>query len=126
MNTMDTMEHRKATVLVVEDHEAVRNLLRVILQSRGFDVVGALSVDDAIGHARAGGVNAVVTDWTIPNGGGERLVLELAKDGQTNRIPVVVTSGAVLPDLSYYPNVAATLAKPFDLATLCDTLEELC
>lgn len=122
----DSRRAEKGTVLVVEDHDAIQHLLRVVFEQRGFTCVGVGTVDEALARVREGGVNAVVTDWTVPEGGGERIILELLRDEATRSLPVIVTSGANLPDLSYYPNVAAVVAKPFDLDALCSTLDEYC
>ncbi|MBX6351360.1 MAG: response regulator [Clostridia bacterium] len=117
---------RKRTVLVVDDHEAMQELLHAVLEMRGYGFRGARSVDEALAIAREGGVDAVIADWTLPQGGGERLARELATDGRTRHIPVIVTTGAHLPDVTPFPNVAAALPKPFDLDVFCLTLEEHC
>lgn len=117
---------RKRTVLVVEDHEAMQELLHVVLEMRGYGFLGARSVDEALAIVRAGGVDAIIADWTLPAGGGERLVRELAQESATSHIPVIVTTGAQLPDVTPFPNVAVAMPKPFDLDAFCVALEEHC
>jgi CheY-like chemotaxis protein len=68
-------------VLVVEDEDAVRRIVRVALESTGYRVIEARGGAEALEAARAhaGGIDLVVTDVVMPEMSGralaERLVL---------------------------------------------------
>jgi CheY-like chemotaxis protein len=69
------------TILLVEDEEAVRRLVRTMLQSQGYNVLEAVDGHTALDlvAARSGPIHGVVTDVVMPKMSGvelaERLVL---------------------------------------------------
>ncbi len=61
------------TILVVEDHPAVRALTVRVLRDAGYDVVEASFVDEATDVLSRTPVDVVLTDLVMPGGTGERL-----------------------------------------------------
>jgi len=61
------------TILVVEDHPAVRALTVRVLRDAGYDVVEAASVDEALEVLDRTAVDVILTDLVMPGGTGERL-----------------------------------------------------
>jgi DNA-binding NtrC family response regulator len=82
---------RRGRVLVVEDEAYVRESLREILTERGYDVLEAGSVKEAMDHLARAPVDVVLTDYRLPESDG----LALVKQVQTlsAQIPVVVLTG---------------------------------
>ncbi|HEX7739796.1 MAG TPA: response regulator transcription factor [Marmoricola sp.] len=69
----------KLTVMLVDDHELIRQgLAGAFARAGGFEVVGqAGSVKDAIEQARACGPDVVITDVRLPDGSGLDIVRTL-------------------------------------------------
>ena len=67
------------------------NALARVLETRGFEVTVANSVRDAISIINFAAPDWVITDSTMPDGGGKS-VLEFVASSGTN-IPVIVLSG---------------------------------
>jgi two-component system, cell cycle sensor histidine kinase and response regulator CckA len=69
------------TVLVVEDEEGVRRLLRHVLESRGYQVLEAADGEQALRVYREtdGRVQLVLTDMIMPRMGGRELALRLTE-----------------------------------------------
>jgi two-component system, cell cycle sensor histidine kinase and response regulator CckA len=69
------------TVLIVEDEEGVRRLLRYILESRGYKVLEAADGEQALHVCREsdGGIQLVVTDMIMPRMGGRELAVRLSE-----------------------------------------------
>ena len=82
-------------VLVVDDDEDARALLRVLFESAGASVVAAASVRDAIVAIGERAPQIVVTDVGMPGEGGEALVRHLRRhdDPALRRIPAVAITG---------------------------------
>ncbi|HKP97094.1 MAG TPA: response regulator [Fibrobacteria bacterium] len=61
------MQDSIRTVLVVEDEDGVRNLIRTLLRLSGFDVLACQNAEEALDlmRARGGKVNLVVTDINL-------------------------------------------------------------
>jgi two-component system, cell cycle sensor histidine kinase and response regulator CckA len=62
-----------ATILVVEDHPAVRALTREVLEDAGYDVIEATSIAEAAAVLGEREVDLVLTDIVMPNGSGREL-----------------------------------------------------
>jgi signal transduction histidine kinase len=64
-------------LLLVEDHESTRQALGKLLQKRGYEVVTAGSVAQALACAEAGRFDLVISDLGLPDGDGAMLMIAL-------------------------------------------------
>ena len=84
-------------VLVVEDNERNRKLVRTILKHRGLEVVecddGAPALDLAKKHQPA----LVLMDIQLPTVDGITALTRLRADPETNSIPVIAVTASVTP-----------------------------
>jgi putative two-component system response regulator len=120
----DTVMRRDA-VLVVDDDETVRDVLRTHLAKRGFDVLVARSSRQALEIFHEHKPPAVVTDIRMPDGDGFALLAEL--HGVDPDVVVVMTSGAPSVDLALRTLRAGAvdfMEKPFDFSALAKTLRK--
>ncbi len=114
---------RRATVLIVDDEDYVRDSLASLLERRGFEVRAAGSVDQALEPERLAGVDAVVTDLKMPGRGGLDLVRELASEGAPP-ILVLTAYGTVASAVECLRAGATDyLLKPTDADELVLTLD---
>jgi two-component system, cell cycle sensor histidine kinase and response regulator CckA len=110
-----------ATVLVVEDEDAIRSAIRRLLLREGYNVIEAPDgaralklLDDTTSHE----VALVLTDLRMPVMDGRQLAAALARKRPS--LPIVFMSGftAQLMDLRLVSPHLAFLAKPFRDADL--------
>ena len=108
----------KKVILVVEDNERNRKLVRTILTFRGFEVVecedGTPSLDLAKQHKPA----LILMDIELPVMNGIEALHRLRADTETAAIPVIAVTASVTP--SERERVAsagfnAYLSKPIDV-----------
>lgn len=68
------------TILIVEDEEAVRNLLRLVLEADGYKVMATGDVDEAIQLCRQqrDKIDLLLTDVVLPKMGGPQLAEQIA------------------------------------------------
>lgn len=86
-------------VLLVEDNEMNRRLVREILRQRGHDVIDAASVPEAQARIERELPDLVLLDIRIPGGGGEALLRAIRADPRYADLPVVaVTAEAMRGD----------------------------
>jgi CheY-like chemotaxis protein len=108
------------TVLVVEDHDISRSLLRDLLELWGYAVLEAEGVEDAwaiLGRER---LDLVVMDIRIPGGGGELLLERMKNDETLRTLPVLaVTAHAMRGDRERFLGLGFDeyLPKPIDTST---------
>ena len=114
------------TILIVEDQEPVRQLLKRVLENSGYTAVLSSNGAEALNMLRSGiRIDLLLTDVIMPGGINGFKVSEAFRKLRPN-IAVVVMSGyadkldgSVGKDLSTY-----TLAKPFTMADLARTVRQ--
>ena len=115
------------TVLVVEDNERNRKLVRTILEFRGLEVVecedGAPSLELARKHKPA----LVLMDIQLPTMDGIAALARLRADPETAGIPVVAVTASVTPgerDRVVAAGFNGYVSKPIDVATFGDMVQK--
>jgi PAS domain S-box-containing protein len=112
------------TVLVVEDEDAVRDIVCRILVKAGYQVRAAASPRQAIEFHRDGThFDALLSDVIMPGMSGTQLAAELRRDRPD--LPVLLMSGytnGTAPGGQELPPDAPLVRKPFDAATLLGEL----
>ncbi len=88
----------KRTILVVEDNERNRKLLRTILRFRGFEVVECDDGAPALELARKHQPALVLMDIQLPTMDGITALGQLRGDTTTKNIPVVAVTASVTPN----------------------------
>jgi DNA-binding response OmpR family regulator/curved DNA-binding protein CbpA len=114
------MPHR---ILVVDDEEAVRSLIRDYLESRGMEVLEAHDVNQALTIIRDKQPHLTLIDFLLPKKNGFALAEAVRKDPSTAHMPLVMMSGvfknpktAVEAREKY--QVVDFLSKPIDMERL--------
>ena len=111
-------------MLVVEDEEVVRGLVRQMLAGEGYDVLVAQDGEEALELAGQHHVDVLLTDLTMPKVGG-REVAERLRASQPG-LKVIYMSGYAedLP-AGALPPATSFLGKPFTFAELTETVHAL-
>jgi DNA-binding response OmpR family regulator len=113
-------------VLLVDDDDAVRAMMNATLQHKGFEVVAAASVTEALRHIATESFDVLITDLHMPNPGDGFTVVTAMRHSQPNALTLLVSG---------YPDVQSAMAaillevdeimvKPFAVAKLTDLLRE--
>jgi DNA-binding response OmpR family regulator len=121
------MSERKPLILVVEDDPSVQNLLTILLEAEGYEVISARDGLEGLVKMELQHPSLVILDLMMPNVSGDRVIDEIRGDPRLNRVPVVVVSGRhdvheSFDDVLGKENV---FAKPLDPASLLSRVEEL-
>jgi EAL domain-containing protein (putative c-di-GMP-specific phosphodiesterase class I)/ActR/RegA family two-component response regulator len=116
-------------ILVVDDEEAVRRLLRDCLELDGYEVreaADALQAIDRIGEAIP---DCVLLDVMMPGMSGLELLERLRTDPLTAELPVMMLTAATDDDTTWtgWANGASCyVPKPFDIDHMLDWVGRLC
>jgi len=108
------------TVLIVEDHPDLRELISDTLRLEGWATVVAGGAEDAVRVARSVSVNVVLTDVLLPRTSGVALEQSFKADPVLAHIPFVFMSGFE-PHLEQVGR-ERSLLKPFATTELCAML----
>src|ERR1700723_3428443 len=124
MNTSrQLVTHR---VLLVDDDDAVRDMMTCTLESKGFGVVAAASVTEALRFITTERFDVLITDLHMPNAGDGFTVVTAMRHSQPNALTLLVSG---------YPDVQSAMAailleadeivvKPFEVARFTEFVQE--
>lgn len=116
----------RSTVLVVDDEEAVRELLVSALESRQRQVLGAASGEEALEILKRTDVDLVLLDLSMPGMNGVDAFREI--HGLRPTLPVVIVTGYPDSDLmarALEIGPFTMISKPVDLAQIQKTVEQI-
>jgi two-component system, cell cycle response regulator DivK len=116
------------TILLVEDDEDTRYVMRLELEQRGFHVVEAENGEKGVELARREGPDIILMDISLPGMDGLEATKEIRKDERTTRIPVVAVTAHQETDFREGAKASgfdAYVTKPIDFDWLCELLAGL-
>ena len=83
----------KRTILCVDDNEQSLSIRKVLLETRGYRVIGCTNGTEALECFRKGGVDLVLTDLVMPGMDGSTLIDEIKKISP--QTPAILHSGKI-------------------------------
>ena len=112
------------SVLIVEDEDDARELYALAFEAAGFRAVSAESIADALGALRDETIDAIVTDYDLPDGNGLAM-LEVAVRARILRTDVPAVLCTACSQLRHPSGRVLTIfIKPVDMETLVGTVRE--
>ena len=126
-------------IIVIDDEEDIRNVLKEVLERAGYDVDTAENSDVGLDLLRDKGADLVITDIIMPGRDGVDTAYKIRMEFPKTRIIVISGGGNVTP-MEYQPssikttaylasaNAAGadlTLAKPFDRSEILEAVNDL-
>jgi two-component system, cell cycle sensor histidine kinase and response regulator CckA len=114
------------TVLVVDDDDSLRRMLKATLTRYGYQVKEACSGEEAVDVWRnlAGQVDLLLTDMVMPEGMSGLELARRLREGNA-RLKVIITSGYVMDlDLDLAGENIRCLLKPYAPADLARAVRE--
>ncbi len=103
-------------VLIVDDDEAMRDLIEFVVKKEGFRIEKAGDGEDALQKARTLSPDLILLDLMLPKLGGFEILRELQSD-ETVNIPIVIVTGryterSTSEMIKQEPNVKDFIEKP--------------
>jgi len=114
-------------VMVVEDNEKNRKLMRVVLKSKGYNVIEAATGEEALGTLKKQKPDIILMDIQLPGIDGITLVKQIKADANTNDIPVIaVTAYAMKGDEEKILSSGCNgyISKPINTRELPNIIEQ--
>jgi DNA-binding response OmpR family regulator len=113
-------------VLLVDDDDAVRAMMNATLEHKGFEVVAAANVTEALRRIANESFDVLITDLHMPNPGDGFTVVSAMRHSQPGALTLLVSG---------YPDVQSAMAailleadeiivKPFEVGKLADLVRE--
>lgn len=118
----------ESTILVCDNEEVLRGLVRASLDGNGYRLVEARDGDEAVEQARLVRPDLILLDMMMPGRTGLEVLAELRTDPELQAIPVVMlTARAQVTDreAASFAGADRFLAKPFSPLELNCLVKEL-
>jgi two-component system, cell cycle response regulator DivK len=112
-------------VLIVEDFDDTRAMLKLLLELKGWDVIEAVDGLEGIGKAVEYLPDVILMDLNMPVLDGISAAIEIRKNEQTTRIPIVAVSAHIRGDWRLQAAAAGFndyMVKPIDIETLSQVM----
>ena len=121
------MSEQRKRVLLVEDDESVRQLVKITLEMNDYEVVEAKDGLEGLLLLDIHKPDAVVLDLMMPDVGGERMLAQLRATPETKRTPVVIITGKpeVAPEVVGLVGRENFFPKPFDPDAVISRIDAL-
>ncbi|MEX5218308.1 MAG: response regulator [Nitrospira sp.] len=117
-----------SSVLVVDDEESVRRLIRDTLGQAGYQVSEARDGKEGLLHYRQAPADLVIMDILMPDQDGLESILTLRREFPAAKI-IAITGGSDMIGILNFLDVAKmlgarrTLQKPFDIKHLLEVVQ---
>ena len=114
------LQQDSSTILIVEDDEELRSLVKKILSYR-YRVLSASDGVEALSVINEENVDIIISDVMMPNMDGLEFCRTIKKDIETSHIPVILLTAKNSVDERaecYNAGADAYISKPFDLKVL--------
>jgi CheY-like chemotaxis protein len=115
-----------ARILIVEDHQTMREAMRLVLEGEGFDIDEASDGDQALAAVQDGPPDLVLLDMNVPGATGPDVLAAMKNDPATAQVRVIVVTAtgeegraaAMAGGADHY------FTKPFSPIALLQAVEE--
>ena len=114
-------------VLIADDEEDVKDVMRMFLETRGYEVETAYDGLDALDRVKAWRPDVVLLDIMMPVVDGIQVCKTIKADEATKKIPVIMVSAASKREkegVAYEAGAEAYVLKPFDPEELARVVEK--
>lgn len=114
------------TLLCVDDDEAMTSMLRAVLSARGYHVICAATIEEAVHAFEDNAINLVILDLNLPDEAGFALFERLKGRIATAKIPVIMASGFATVEARNQASrrgAIAFLQKPYQMQQLLGVIQ---
>lgn len=119
----------KAQILCIEDQAGMLDLLRLILERDGYDVLGAKDGVEGLEMMHSQQPDLVLLDLMLPEVDGAEVLLQKGKDPLIRDIPVIAVTALTSPfdQLMWkrHTEIKDYVTKPFKRRELLDTIAQV-
>lgn len=115
-------------ILIVEDNEKNRKLVRDVLQFKGYRTVEAKTAEEGLSIATSQQPALILMDILLPGMDGMTALKHLKADPKTRRIPVIAVTASVMPaerEKILAAGFNACHAKPINIKDFTEVVREV-
>lgn len=113
-------------IFLVEDNEAIREILEIFLTSENYNVKSFATVEEFAARDVCETPDLYLFDVMLPDGSGIDLCRQIKEDHDNKNIPVIIMSAHA--GLGHFENLCEPedfIAKPFDIDHVLEKIRNL-
>ena len=116
-----------AKILIVEDHQTMREAMRLVLEPEGFDIREAADGAAALAAVQEDLPDLVFLDLNIPGSSGSEVLQQLKSDPATSGVRVIIVTATGEEGKQRIMGMGADgyFTKPFSPIALLRTVEQV-
>jgi CheY-like chemotaxis protein len=114
-------------ILVVEDIEMNRKVVRIVLKAKGYEVLEATNAEEALAILQAEPPDLILMDIALPGIGGADLTRQIKASPQWRHLPIIaLTASAMKGDREQFLNAGCDdyISKPVDTRALVELVAQ--
>jgi DNA-binding response OmpR family regulator len=123
---MTVMESQKKQVLIIEDEERIRNIIKVFIRNISLEIDEAADGKEALDKIFNKKYDLIILDLMLPHVDGYEVLNQVRKDEEMSDIPVIITS-ALRSDKDilkgFKEGANYYIPKPFDAKEFVSSVE---
>jgi CheY-like chemotaxis protein len=124
---VDRMPAKKPVILVADDEEDIKEILKMFLEGCGYEVVTAFDGLDAIQRVEESRPALILMDIMMPVLDGIAVTKQLKASGKTREIPIVMLTAAAqsaMVQRAMEAGASAYISKPFEPDQVREIIEK--
>ena len=117
----------KPVVLVVDDEDAVRDLMKKLLERNGFSVITAQDGQEGLTLLTQNNIQIVLCDIKMPKVDGFEVCWRIKNNSKTKNIQVIAMTALDIPGIAkrcFAAGADDVILKPFDTKDLLDKVKK--
>lgn len=115
------------SILLIDDNDQIRTLLRRVLEEAGYFVMDAANGHEGIQQFRETPVDLVITDLLMPDSDGLEVTMTLRRESP--HVKIIALTGGVgnlnLLEVAKLLGAHRTMKKPFEMTDLLETVQQV-
>ena len=114
------------SILLIDDNDQIRTLLRRVLEEAGYFVIDAANGREGLRQFRQTPVALVITDLLMPDSDGLEVTMTLRRESPYVKI-IVLTGGSGEPNLLEVAKILGahrTMKKPIEMTELLEAVQQ--
>jgi len=116
-----------AKILLVEDEWDQIQMIKLRLESRGYQVIAARKAEEGIKLAQEEKPDLILMDMLLPGMHGMEAAMKLKKNPKTREIPIIALTAVSIPDLKkacFKKGISAFIKKPYEAEEFFNDIEK--
>ena len=110
-------------ILVVEDMEMNRKIVRIVLRAKGYEVLEAVDAEEALAILQVELPDLILMDIALPGISGEELTRQIKANAEWCHVPIIALTAAAMkgePEQFREAGCDDYISKPVDTHALVD------